>query len=46
MLLGTLFEDIDKMLVFLYYLYQKSSKRLQALKELGTALGENVPKPV
>ena len=34
------------MLVFLYYLYQKSSKRLHALKELGEALGENVPKPM
>ena len=43
---NSFFEDIDKMLVFLYYLYQKSSKRLQALKELGVALGENVPKPV
>ena len=43
---NSFFEDINKMLVFLYYLYQKSSKRLQALKELGMALGENVPKPV
>ena len=34
------------MLVFLYYLYQKSSKWLQALKELGKALGEDITKPV
>ena len=40
------FEDINKMLAFLHYLHQKSSKQLQALKELGMALGENVPKPV
>ena len=43
---NSFFEDINKMLVFLYYLYQKSSKQLQVLKELGMALGENVPKPV
>ena len=42
---NSFFEDINKILAFLYYLYQKSSKRLQALKELGMALGENVPKP-
>ena len=27
---NSFFEDINKMLAFLYYLYQKSSKRLQA----------------
>ena len=43
---NSFFEDINKILAFLYYLYQKSSKRLQALKELGMALGENAPKPV
>ena len=29
---NSFFEDINKMLVFLYYLYPKSSKQLQALK--------------
>lgn len=43
---NSVFEDVDQMLVFLYKLYQNSSKRLKALKELGDALGEKVPKPV
>ena len=43
---NTFFEGIDKMLVFLYYLYQKSSKRLHALQEWGRALGEKIPNPI
>ena len=43
---NSVFEEIDQMLAFLYKLYQKSSKRLKALKELGDALGQKVPKPV
>ena len=39
-------EDIEQMLVFLQKLYQNSSKRLKAVKELGVALGEKQPKPV
>ena len=42
----TFFEEIDKMILFLYYLYQKSSSRLHALQELGRALGEKIPKPI
>ena len=35
------FEEIEQMLAFLHKLYQNSSKRLKALRELGVALGEN-----
>ena len=42
----TFFEEIDKMLLFLYYLYQKSSSRLHALQELGRALEEKIPTPI
>ena len=43
---NSVFDEIDQMLAFLYKLYQNSPKRLQALKELGAALGEKSPKPV
>ena len=43
---NSVFEEIEQMLTFLYKLYQNSSKRLKALKELGVALGEKPPKPV
>lgn len=43
---NSVFEEIEQMLVFLYKLYQNSPKRLKALKELGVALGEKLPKPV
>ena len=38
---NSVFEDIEQMLSFLYKLYQNSSKRLKALRELGVAIGEN-----
>ena len=34
------------MLAFLYEIYRNSSNRLKALKELGAALGEKLPRPV
>ena len=40
------FEEIDKMLVFLSYSYQKNSKRLRDLQELGRALRETITKPI
>ena len=43
---NSVFEEIDQTLAFLYKLYQKSSKILKVLKELGDALGQKVPKPV
>ena len=43
---NSVFEDIEQMQAFLFKLYQNSSKRLKALRELGVAIGENPPKPV
>ena len=43
---NSVFEEIEQMLAFLHKLYQNSSKRLKALRELGVALGEKPPKPV
>ncbi|CAB3983345.1 Hypothetical predicted protein [Paramuricea clavata] len=43
---NSVFEEIDQMLAFFYKIYRNSSKRLKALKELGAALGEKLPRPV
>ena len=39
------FEDIDEMLLKLYYYYQKSPKRLRDLRSFAEEFGETVPKP-
>ena len=39
------FTDIDQFLLKLYYLYQKSPKRLRGLRNFAEALEESVPKP-
>ena len=39
------FEDIDEMLLKLYYFYQKSPKRLRDLWSFAEEFGESVPKP-
>ena len=41
----TLYHNIDEMLTKLYYLYQKSLKRLQQLRELNDAYEKSIPKP-
>ena len=42
---NTQFEKIEEMLLKLYYLYQKSSKRLRELRELADAYEKTIPKP-
>ena len=42
---GTYFNEVDKMLTKLYYLYQKSPKRLKELREFGNAFDKSIPKP-
>ena len=39
------YHNIDEMLTKLYYLYQKSPKRLQQLRELNDAYEKSIPKP-
>ena len=39
------YHNIDEMLTKLYYLYQKSLKRLQQLRELNDAYEKSIPKP-
>ena len=41
----TFYHNIDEMLTKLYYLYQKSPKRLQQLRELNDAYEKSIPKP-
>ena len=41
----TSFEEVDSMLSKLYYLYQKSLKRLSELREFSEAYDKTVPKP-
>lgn len=41
----TFFKDIDQMLLKLFYLYRKSSKRLRELKVFGEIYDQSVPKP-
>ena len=41
----TFYHNIDEMLTKLYYLYQKSPKRLQQLRELNDAYKKSIPKP-
>ena len=42
----TSFEEVDSMLCKLYYIYQKSPKRISELKELSKAYEKTVPKPI
>ena len=42
---ATFFEDIDILLNKLYYLYRKSPKRLQELREFSEVYEKSVPKP-
>ena len=42
---GTFFDEIDTMLLKLYYLYKKSPKRLRELNEFGEIFEKIVPKP-
>ena len=42
---GKFYHNIDEMLTKLYYLYQKSPKRLQQLRELNDAYEKSIPKP-
>ena len=39
------FEDVDELLLKLYYFYQKSPKRLRDLRSFAEEFGESVPKP-
>ncbi|XP_057291390.1 zinc finger protein 862-like [Hydractinia symbiolongicarpus] len=39
------FHDVDELLLKLYYLYQKSPKRLQGLRNFSEAFDETIPKP-
>ena len=41
----TSFDKVDSVLCKLYYLYQKSPKRLSELRELSKAYDKTVPKP-
>ena len=41
----TFYHNIDEMLTKLYYLYQKSPKRLQQLREFNDAYEKSIPKP-
>ena len=42
---GTFFEDINTLLNKLHYLYRKSPKRLQELREFSDVYEKSVPKP-
>ena len=39
------FEDVDELLLKLYYFYQKSPKRLRDLRSFAEEFGESVPRP-
>ena len=42
---GTFFDEVDTMLIKLFYLYQKSPKRLRELREFSEIFEKTVPKP-
>lgn len=42
---GTFFDEVDTMLTKLFYLYQKSPKRLRELREFSEIFERSVPKP-